>query len=74
MLILSSPVLRQQGTATHDKVTGLRFTVGEPRIAGLPGATGNHRRRAKLSGAKLDVNRRVGISGERTQRRRAIGA
>ena len=55
------------------KFTGSRFTV-PTRIAGLPGATGNHRRRSQRSGAKLDVNRRVGILGERTQRRQAIGA
>lgn len=44
------------------------------RIAGLPAATGNHRRRAHRPGAKLDGNRRVGMLGKCTQRRRAVGA
>jgi hypothetical protein len=55
------------------KFTGSRFTV-LTRIARLPGATSNHRRRARQSGPKLDGNRRVGILGERTQRGPAIGA
>jgi hypothetical protein len=61
------------GRRDPSKFTGSRFTV-PTRIARLPAATGNHNRRAPRSGAKLDGNRRVGILGEHTQRRRAIGA
>jgi hypothetical protein len=64
----SSFSLRQQGTATHAS------SPDHGPLRGLPGAIGNHRRRARRFGAKLDGNRRVGILGERTQRRRAIGA
>jgi hypothetical protein len=44
------------------------------RLPSLPGATGNRHHQAPRAGAELDDNRRVGIMGDRTQRRRAIGA
>jgi hypothetical protein len=73
-------VHRDDGSAApirHDrdlrKFNGI--TVRDPyAIACLPGATGNCHRRAQPSGAELDGNRRVGMMGERTQRRRAIRA
>jgi hypothetical protein len=67
------------GTATiwsHDrdlrKFNGI-MVIPTP-IAGLPGATRNRHHRAQPSRPELDGNRRVGIVGERTQRRRAVGA
>jgi hypothetical protein len=72
-LLQSGELTVQRCTHRLAVTTGSRFVIAMA-IAGLPGATGDRHHLVPRSGAELDGNRRVGIIGDRTQRRRAIGA